>query len=58
MFLQSLVNLNNSISVQNFAPKFRCRQKKGGGVFTCILVLSQSGILNFLLPNGYYLPKN
>ena len=28
MFLRSLVKLNNSISVRNFAPKFRWRPKK------------------------------
>ena len=55
MFLRSLVKLNNSISDWNFAPKFRWRPKKG---LCCILVLSQSGILHFFLPSGYYLPKN
>ena len=56
MFLQSLVKLNNSISVRNFAPKFRWRPKKKG--FRRIVVLSQPGTSAFLLPIGYYLPKN
>ena len=55
MFLRSLVKLNNSISVCNFAPKFRLRPKKR---LCCILDLSQSGISDFLLPSGYYLPEN
>ena len=55
MLLRSMVKLNNSISVWNFTPKFRRRPKKG---LHRILVLSQSGISNFLLPSGYYLPKN
>ena len=39
----------------NFAPKFRWEPKKG---LYRVLVLSQSGISDFLLPSGYYLPKN
>ena len=42
MFLRSLVKLNNSISVRNFAPKFRRRPTKKG--LRRILDLSQSGI--------------
>ena len=42
MFLRSLVKLNNSISVRNVAPRFRCRQKKS---LRRILVLSPSGFL-------------
>ena len=55
MFLWSLVKLNNFTSVWEFAPKIRCRGKKG---LRRILVLFQFGILDFLLPSGYYLPKN
>ena len=55
MFLRSLVKLNNSISVQNFSPNSGEDQKKS---VRHILVLSQFGISDFLLPSGYYLPEN
>ena len=53
MFLQSLVKLNNAISLRNFAPKFSLRPKRNNNLHH-ILVLSQSEILDFLLPSGYY----
>ena len=58
MVLGSLVKLNNSISVRNFAPEFRCRPKEKQIRLRRIPVQSQSVILDFLLPSGYYLPKN
>ena len=60
MFLRSLVELNNSISVRNFGilpPNSDEDQTKEKGLRR-IPVLSQSGISDFLLPSGYYLPKN
>ena len=57
MFLQSLVELNDSISCWNFAPNSGENQKKQKSICR-ILVLSQSRISDFLLPSGYYLPKN
>ena len=55
MFPRSLVKLNNSISFRNFAPNSGEDQKKG---LSRILVLSQSGISDFLLLSWYYLSKN
>ena len=58
MFLQIVVKLNNSILVQNFGillKKFKCRPKYAQ---RRILVLSQSGILDLLLPSGFYWSKN
>ena len=57
MVLGSLIKLNNSISVRNFAPEFRCRLKEKQIRLRRIPVQSQSVILDFLLPSGYYLPK-
>ena len=51
MFLRSLVKLNNSISLRNFAPNSGEDKKKG---YSPHLALSQSGISDFLLPSGYY----
>ena len=53
MFLRSLVKLSPFQS--EILPPNSGTTKKG---LCRILVLSQSGILDFLLPSGYYLPKN
>ena len=55
MFLRRLVKLN-SISVRNILPSNSGEDQEKG--LCCILVLSQSGILDFFLPSGYYLPEN
>ena len=53
MFLRSLVKLSNAILLWNFASKFSLRPKRNNSLHH-ILVLSQSEILDFLLPSGYY----
>ena len=55
MFLQSWLNLI-IIFQSGFLPQNSGKDQKKG--FRRILVLSQSGISDFLMPNGYYLPKN
>ena len=54
MFLQSLVKLNNFFQSGILSPNSGEDKKSLCG----ILVLSQSGNFDFLLPSGYYLPKN
>ena len=49
MFLRSLVKLNNSVSVQNFVPKFRCSQNKGSSPQTSFISTRNFWIL---LPNS------
>ena len=54
-FCKVWLNLIILVQFRILPPNSGKDQKKG---FRCILVLSQSGISDFLLPIGYYLPKN
>ena len=56
MFLQSLVKLNDSVSVRNFAPNSREAKKKKKGL-RHMLVLYQSRNFEFLVAKWVLLAK-